>query len=78
MSEERKELKDRELEQVVGGLFVFNPQTMIMTYTHEDGSVTEHPILKYDEAWKMSNDLHGQNYREDTILKKMKQAGYIG
>ena len=27
---------------------------------------------------KMSNDLHGQNYREDTILKKMKQAGYIG
>ena len=78
MSEERKELNNQELEQVAGGLFDFNPATMIMTYTHADGSVTEHPILDYKEAWKMSNDLHGQNYREDTILKKMQQAGYIG
>lgn len=78
MATERRPLNEQELDQVVGGLFTFNPTTMTMTYTHADGSVTEHPIYNYDAAWKMSNDLHAQNYREDTILKKMIAAGYIG
>lgn len=78
MSKERKKLSEQELDQIVGGLMNFNPQTMVMTYTHEDGTVTTHPILNYDKAWVMCNDLHAQNYREDTILKKMRAAGYIG
>ena len=78
MSNERNALNEQELENVVGGLFDFNPNEMIMVYTHADGSQTQHPIYNYDEAWKMSNDLHAQNYREDTILKKMQAAGYVG
>lgn len=78
MASEKKILNDQEVEQVVGGLMDFNPSTMILTYTHEDNSVTKHPILNYDKAWEMSNQLHAQNYREDTILKKLKSAGYVG
>ncbi len=78
MSEERKNLSDQELKTIVGGLMDFNPRTMIMTYTHDDGSVTMHPILDYDKAWMMSNDLHARSCREDMILEMLQSAGYIG
>jgi len=71
-------LNEQELEQVVGGFMLFNNQTMILTYTHEDGSVTTHKILNYDKAWELSNTMHAQNYREDSILKKLKKMGYVG
>lgn len=74
---ERRALNDQEIENVNGGFMSFNNQTMILTYEHENGSVTHHKILDYNAAWELSNTLHAQNYREDTILKKMKQKGYI-
>ena len=78
MADEKRILTEQELENVTGGLFDFKPKEMIIVYTHEDGTQTQHPIYNYEEAWKMSNNLHAQNYREDTILKKMRAAGYVG
>ena len=74
---ERKAINEEILEQVVGGFFSFNGNTNILTYTHGDGTVTKHKILKYSEAWKMSNDLHGKNVPEDQILSQMISKGYI-
>ena len=74
---DRKSIDDEKLEQIVGGMFAFNGNTMTLTYTHADGSVTTHRILDYRNAWTMSNDLHGQNVPEDAILAKMIAAGYI-
>lgn len=74
---ERRALSDQEIENVAGGYMSFNNETMILTYTHEDGSVTTHEILDYNAAWGLSNEMHAQNYREDSILKKMKAKGYI-
>lgn len=74
---ERMNLTDDQLENVVGGFMLFNNQTMTLTYTHADGSVTTHQILNYDKAWELSNYMHGQNYREDTILKQLKKKGYV-
>lgn len=75
---ERRILNDQEVENVTGGFMAYNNQTMILTYTHADGTVTTHPILDYDKAWELSNTMHAQNYREDTILKRLKNKGYIG
>ncbi len=77
MAEERKIINDEALEQVVGGLFSFNGITNIITYTHEDGSVTYHKILDYKKAWTMSNDLHGKNVPEDTILAQLIANKYV-
>lgn len=77
MSIEKNKIADEALEQVVGGLFAFNGLTNTITYTHEDGSVTYHKILDYKKAWTMSNDLHGQNVPEDTILAKLIASGYV-
>ena len=71
-----QKLNDNDLDQINGGLMDFNGD--VLTYTSpETGVVTTYTILNYDEAWKMSNDMHAQNYREDTIIKKLKQNGYI-
>ena len=74
---DRKILNDFEVENVVGGLFKWNKSDMIMTYEHSDGSVTTHKILNYDKAWELSNEMHGKNYREDDILKALKNKGYV-
>ena len=72
-----EKINDENLEQIVGGFFAFDYNNKTITYTHDDGSVTIHNILDYDNAWKMSNNLHGLNYREDDILAKMIKEGYV-
>ena len=74
---DRKSIDEEKLEKIVGGMFAFNGNTMTLTYTHADGSVTTHRILDYRNAFTMSNNLHGQNVPEDTILAKMIAEGYI-
>ena len=55
-----------------------NHYTGIMTYTHKDGSTTEHQILDARKAWETSNQMHGQLVPEDEILKELVDKGYIG
>ncbi len=71
-------IDDQELDSVVGGFFDFNTYTGIMTYTHKDGSTTEHKILNARKAWETSNQMHGQLVPEDEILKELVDKGYIG
>lgn len=44
---------------------------LITTYTRQDKSVIAHQILNYDEAWKLSDNMCAQNYRENGILKSL-------
>ncbi|MBR2258957.1 MAG: hypothetical protein IJ899_16845 [Blautia sp.] len=74
---DRKVIDEENLEHVVGGFFNFNGTNNTMTYYHPDGTVTVHKVLDFKLAWKMSNDLHGQNVPEDNILSQMVSAGYI-
>ena len=47
----------------------FNYNTQILTYTHEEtGVVTTYQILDFENAWKTSNNMHGQNIHEDSII----------
>lgn len=73
----REMIDDKDLEQVTGGLFDFYPTYNVIIYTHADGSKTQHKILNYKEAWKMSNLLHADFVPEDEILKQMIAAGYV-
>ena len=50
---------------------------MVMTYTHQDKTVTKHQILNYDKAWELSNEMHAKNYREDDILTVLRSKGYV-
>ncbi|MBR6186983.1 MAG: hypothetical protein IKQ41_12075 [Clostridia bacterium] len=77
MSEKKFELNDDMLDQVVGGLFTWNRNSMTMTYSHADGSKTTHRVLDIDKAWERSNILHGQNMNEDKILQDLISKGYI-
>ena len=77
MSEERRLLKDDELETVVGGFFMFTKSTQTLKYTHRDGSVTVHQIANFNEAWDRSNILHAQNVNEDEILADLIGRGLI-
>ncbi len=78
MSDQRKELDEKSLEQVVGGFFYFDPAAGIMTYTHQDGTTTKHVIKNMAKAWEMSNNLHGQGMPEDDILDALVEAKYLG
>lgn len=77
MSENRIELKDDVLDEVVGGLFAWSRKSMTMTYSHADGSKTTHKVLDLDKAWERSNILHSQNMSEDAILRDLISKGYI-
>ena len=74
---ERNLIKDENLDCVVGGYFQFDGDNSTITYSHKDGSVTVHQVLNLMEAWKMSNDLHGQLVPEDEIMARMIQNGYV-
>ena len=78
MSAERIDIECKELENVVGGFFQFNTNTNIMTYTHKDGSVTEHKILDAKKAWETSNLMHAKLIPEDEILAALISDGYLG
>ena len=70
-------IKDENLEQVVGGLFVFQKKDKKMIYTHSCGTVTEHTILDYDKAWELSSRRHAENMNEDSILDELINKGYV-
>ena len=78
MSTQRIDIEGKELENVVGGSFQFNTKTNTMTYTHEDGSVTEHTILDANKAWETSNLMHAKMIPEDEILATLISYGYLG
>lgn len=73
----RRVLSDNEVENVIGGAFVFNREAETLTYYHDDGSVTTHHILDYDNAWYSSNKWHASNHREDDILQGLIDRGYV-
>lgn len=73
----KTEINEQDLDQIVGGQFLFNCDTMMMTYVHSDGSFTTHKILQYDRAWKASNYYHTNKIPEDEILQKMISQGLI-
>ncbi len=71
-------INEESLDQVVGGLMNFNYNTKILTYKHEETGVkTTYQILDFENAWKLSNSLHGQNLHEDKIIAQLKAKGYI-
>ena len=74
----REFINEENLEQVVGGLMNFNYNTKILTYTHEEtGAKTKYQIVDFEQAWKLSNQLHGQGLHEDKIMAQLKAKGYI-
>ncbi len=70
-------IDDEQLEQVVGGLFVFHSKSKYVTYTHQDGSVTDHNIINYDKAWSTVCSMEAQNVKEDTIFQTLINDGLI-
>lgn len=71
-------IPEEVLDKVVGGYMNFNYYTKILTYTHEEtGEVTTYKILDFQNAWSLSNTLHGQNIHEDTIIAQLKSNKYI-
>lgn len=77
MSDNRTRIDDELLEQVLGGLFVFHKKSKYLTFTHQDGTVTDHNILDYDKAWERVCILESQNMDEDKIFQDLINKGYI-
>lgn len=74
----RELINDQSLEQVVGGYMNFNYHTNILTYKHEEtGVTTKYTIKDFENAWKLSNQLHAQNMHEDKIIAELKAKHYI-
>ena len=77
MAENRVILNDEDLEKVVGGLFVFHKKSKYLTFTHQNGEVTNHNILDYQKAWETVCTLEAQNMDEDKIFQQLINKGYI-
>ena len=77
MSDNKMQLNDDQLDEVVGGLFTWHKKSKVMDYTHSDGTVTKHKILDYSKAWELSNNLHAKHMDEDKILSQLISKGYI-
>lgn len=77
MSDKKIILDDDQLDEVVGGLFIWHKKSLVLDYTHDDGTVTKHKILDYTKAWERSNILHAQHMDEDKILQDLISKGYI-
>ncbi len=78
---EKSVLNEMELENVQGGMMKFSGGNMIMTYTHNDGSVTKYPITNGDSlaAYRRSLALHSEYInQEDYILSILQQEGIVG
>ena len=75
-------LSEDELDNVQGGTMRFGNKSMIMTYTHNDGSVTKYPITNGDAlaAYQRSLQLHSQYVmnQEDLILEILQKEGIVG
>ncbi len=75
------ELNESELDNVQGGMMKFSGGNMIMTYTHNDGTVTKYPITNGDcvAAYKRSCLLHAEYInQEDYILSVLQAEGIVG
>ncbi len=70
-------LDDELAAKVVGGLFVFHRRSGIVTYTHDDGTVTNHQVLDYQKAWDRCNMLEAQNWNGDRIFRDLVDNGYL-
>ena len=77
MENNREIIIDEALESVVGGLFRWHKKSLVLDYTHKDGTVTYHKVLDFAKGWELSNNLHGQNVPEDEILRQLISKGYI-
>ena len=75
MSMER--INDEDMGMVVGGLFIWHMKNKTMTYTHQNGKTTVHQVIDMNQAWELSNELHGQLVPEDEILNQLISKGYI-
>lgn len=75
-------LDEKDLEDVQGGTMRFSSGDMIMSYTHNDGSITFYPITNGDAlaAYRRSLELHGQYVldQEDLILDILQKEGIVG
>ncbi len=70
-------LDDELLDEVVGGLFKWNPNTMMLKYIHDDGSETYYKVLDFQKGWELSNNLTGQFMDEDKIIARLIAEKYI-
>lgn len=74
-------LGEAELDDVQGGLMKFSGGSMIMTYTHNDGTITKYPITNGDvvAAYRRSLALHAEYInQEDYILEILQKEGIVG
>ena len=70
-------LDDELAEQVLGGLFVFHRRSGYVTYTHGDGTVTDHQVLNYEKAWETCCMLEAQKWDGDRIFRELVGKGYL-
>ncbi len=74
----REMLDNETLEEIVGGHMHWNQNTKVMTYTHEEtGAVSQFKCIKFNRAWRLSNEYHAKNMHEDEILKLLLADGCI-
>ncbi len=74
-------LGEAELDNVQGGMMKFSGGNMIMTYTHNDGTITKYPITNGDSqaAYDRCLILHAQYHnQEDYILEILQKEGIVG
>lgn len=77
MEANRTLINEEDLENVVGGFFHWHKKSLVLDYTHEDGSITYHKVLDYAKGWELSNNLHAKHVPEDEILQQLIDAKYI-
>lgn len=72
-----EQINDEDMGMVVGGLFKWFRNSNTMEYIHQNGKTTKHQVLDMNQAWELSNELHGQLVPEDEILNQLISNGYI-
>lgn len=77
MSTKFNAISDDELENISGGYMQFDQPTKVLTYYHKDGSITQHQILQFKNAYSANNDMHTQGIPEDDILANLIAMGYV-
>ncbi len=80
MIEERKQLNEENLENVVGGTMTFSDAMGEMRYLEPDGKTYSfYPLLKSGtEGYQRSLALHMKTDDEDYILSVLQAEGYVG
>ncbi|MBR3251386.1 MAG: hypothetical protein IKF80_06730 [Erysipelotrichaceae bacterium] len=73
----RKSLRDDELDNVNGGVFVLNSGNKTLKYTDQNNIASYHEILDFDEARRLIDSYKGQDISEEIILRQLIKYGYI-